>query len=177
MGIRARYWFMNMGHEFSPPAPETLNIQMDAVDLEFTLDEHMGEWDFLVAGGLRYARQQYRLGPSLLAFEGSGITVAAEATRSVGCRGFYLVGNTRGSLLIGEIRNPAGIIGGPRVLNDELATVLEAQLGLGWIRETGWGELNLRAVAEAQGWFNDNLADPFCWNRLTSRPRGPDALR
>jgi len=156
MGIRARYWSYRHSFPIVPPPPPAFGVQMDVLDLEFTLDEHMSEWDFMVAAGLRYGREQVYIGTTT--YEGIGITVAAEATHNIGCRGLFVVANVRGSLLFGEVRS-AVLAGGP-VIDGELMTVVESQLGVGWVRETRFGELNLRALAEAQGWFNDTIADP-----------------
>lgn len=160
-GVRVRYLTYEHDHGFIPPAPVNLDIGVDMLDAEITLREEMYNWDFLVSGGFRYGRQSYDLGPSDLYFEGTGPTISLEATREIGARGLYLVGNGRGSLLIGRIVNPAGIIGGPPVIDDELMTTLEAQLGLGWSRELGRGELHVRALWETQFYLNDTFSDPF----------------
>ncbi len=161
VGARVRYMTYEQDHAFIPPAPVTLDIDVDMLDAEMTLRERMRNWDLLVSGGFRYGRNAYNLGPATVYFEGTGPTVSLEATREFGTRGFYLVGNARGSLLIGRIVNPAGILGGPPVLNDELTTMLEGQLGIGWARELGRGELHVRALWETQFLFNDTFADPF----------------
>ena len=57
--------------------------------------------------------------------------------------------------------NPAGILGGLPVIDDELVVVFESQLGVGWARELGRAELHVRTVAESQFWLNDTFADPF----------------
>ena len=159
MGARFRYWFYNHGHDFVPNAPVTLNMDLDVADLEATLNSDMHNWNLMVSGGARYGRLGYNLGPSTVFFEGAGLTGSVEATRCIGSRGFNIVGNFRGSLLGGEIQNPAGVVAGPPTIDDELMTILESQMGLGWTRELRSVELHLRAVVEMQFWLNDTFAD------------------
>jgi hypothetical protein len=160
LGVRLRYWMYNHGHALVPPAPMTLNIDMDAVDLEATLKGEFCSWDLTLAGGIRYGRSDFSFGPSSLIFEGTGPTVSLEAARDVGGRGLYLVGNFRASMLIGEIDNPAGVGGAPLVIDDELDLILENQLGVGYAREMGRAELHVRALWETQFWMNDTIQDP-----------------
>ena len=124
LGARIRYWMFNHGHEFTPPAVNTLNINVDALDGELTLARRLCNWDLLVSGGARYGRKAYKVGDpaaagALVYFEGVGPTVSIQATRDIGCRGFYGIGNFRTSLLFGEIQNPGRgfgpILPAPRV--------------------------------------------------------------
>jgi len=66
-------------------------------------------------------------------------------------------------ILIGEIRDPADLIGAPvgmlDTVDDDITTVLESQLGVGWSRVGSRGELHLRALWETQFWLNDTFAD------------------
>jgi hypothetical protein len=78
-----------------------------------------------------------------------------EANRAVDCRGLHLVGNFRASMLIGEIHSDFTVI----EADDEIMTALENQLGMGWTRELGRFEIDLRAVWETQFWLNDTFAD------------------
>jgi len=158
MGLRARYWMFN--HDKAGVggiAGTNVSIDMDALDIEATLDEHLCNWDVLVSGGLRYGRLE--LVPSLaigeaLTLEAIGPTFSLEASRNIGCRGLYVVGNARGSLLFGDVRiNPP-----PTAVADELGTVLENQLGIGWRREMAGVDLNVRAVWESQIWLNEPIS-------------------
>lgn len=164
VGVRMRYWVFNTGHDTVPPVA-TVNLDMDVLDLEATLSERLGNFDVLLSGGVRYGRVGFSLGIPEVYFEGTGPTVSIQATREVGNRGLYLVGNMRASLLIGEIRDPADLIGGSPVsamadtVDDDLTTVLESQLGVGWSRETARGELHLRGLWETQFWMNDTFND------------------
>jgi len=159
IGARLRYWMFNHGNTTNPPPPlNSINIDMDALDAEVTLNEQMRNWDILVTGGVRYARAEFTdLGGILGAgagantyFEGYGPTVSLEATRDVGR--FYVVGDWRSSLLFGDIRGT--LLG---TIDDETAIVIEQQLGMGWVSESG--VLNVRGVWETQAWLNDTFAD------------------
>ncbi|GAG04457.1 unnamed protein product, partial [marine sediment metagenome] len=44
-------------------------------------------------------------------------------------------------------------------VSDDIVTVFESQLGLGFSRDLGFATLNLRTVWETQIWMNDTLAD------------------
>ncbi len=161
VGFRTRLWMLNTGQEFVPPAPVTLSIDVDAFDFDLTVQKDFCSWELLASGGIRYGRLQYNLGPSFVYFEGVGPTFAAEGTRCIGNRGMYLVGNARGSVLYGHLRNRSGILGAPSEIQDEVMTVFESQLGMGWRRQLRRSELNLRFLFEAQHWTNHTLADPF----------------
>ncbi|MBP85586.1 MAG: hypothetical protein CMJ64_02545 [Planctomycetaceae bacterium] len=88
-----------------------------------------------------------------LVFEGTGPTVSLEGSRDVGCRGLYFVGNFRASMLFGEVT-----FDGTLDADDDLATVLENQLGIGWRREMARADLNVRALWESQFWLNETIA-------------------
>lgn len=165
VGARIRYWFYNHGHGIGQGAGAgtNLSIDMDVADFEITLNEQLRNWDLEVSGGIRYARQGIDSVASGTDFEGWGPTVSLEATRDVGCRGLYLVGNFRASLLVGRIANPnaaafGGIAAGTAIY-DEITTTLENQLGLGYAREMGCYELDLRLLWETQFWLNDTYND------------------
>jgi hypothetical protein len=160
LGARVRYWTYNHNHPTAVGAP-AVHIDMDVLDGEVTLQETMHNWNLLVAGGLRYARLAFDVGAGDVYFEGIGPTVALEATRNIGSRGVYLIGNFRASTLFGDIRSPGP---GPFALGpseDEITLVLENQLGVGWSREFGRGIMNIRGVWESQFWMNDTFADSF----------------
>ncbi len=161
VGLRLRYWMFNHGHD-TVPASTTLSLDMDVIDLEATLSETLCNTDLLLSGGIRYGRAGLGFGPDEVYFEGTGPTVALQASRDIGSRGFHLIGNVRGSFLMGEIHDPADLIAAPVVgdtVDDEITTVLESQLGIGWSRCTGLGLLSVRALWETQFWVNDTLAN------------------
>ena len=83
---------------------------------------------------------------------GLGPTVSLEGTRCIGDRGFYVVGNARAATLFGEF-----FLGGVTI-DDDLTAILENQLGIGWKRELGRVDLNIRALWESQIWLNPMLA-------------------
>ena len=161
LGARLRYMMYNHGHSFVPAAPVNLHIDIDALDAEFTLREQLRNWNLLASAGFRYGRLEYRLGPSRVFFEGTGVTGALQGARAIGNSGFYLIGSFRTSLLNGDTHNPAGIIGAAPLLRDETMTILEGQVGGGWARDFGRAQVHIRSVWETQQWLNDNFADPF----------------
>ncbi len=164
MGARVRYWFYDHDHDLVPPGASPLGIDMDVFDAELTLNQRLCNWDLLVSGGVRWGRAGFEdfIAAGEFCFEGIGPTVSLEASRQVGCRGLYAIDNFRASLLVGEIRDPDGLIAAPLVgstVDDEITMVLENQLGVGWGCDIGCGELHLRAVWETQFWLNDTLAN------------------
>ncbi len=154
MGARVRYWFYNHGHDIIPAAAGSVGIDMDVLDLEFTLDEQLRNWDLMLSGGFRYGRVGITT-PSFIGvsayFEGVGPTASLEAVRHFGDRGLYLIGNGRTSLLFGDIDN------GTTTYEDDIVTVLESQLGVGYSRELNGATLTLRTVWETQFWLNDSF--------------------
>ncbi|HUG66596.1 MAG TPA: Lpg1974 family pore-forming outer membrane protein [Pirellulaceae bacterium] len=155
LGARVRYWLYNHNHNTAAGAP-FVHIDMDVLDGEVTLQERMRNWDLLVSGGIRYARASFGFPGGNLFYEGVGPTVSLEATRGIGSRGLYLIGNFRASMLYGDIVVPGG---GFQAAHDETTLVFENQLGVGWSREYGRGVLNVRGVWESQYWFNNSLGD------------------
>jgi len=153
VGGRLRYWMFNHGLDANL-IPAGIGIDMDVADAEVTLQNRLAQWDLLLSGGVRYARTGFSAFGVETYFEGVGPTVSFETTRQVGRRGFYLLGNLRTSVLLGEV-------GSDTVLDTEGESmfVLENQLGVGWSREIGMGELNLRSVWETQYWFNNSMSD------------------
>ncbi len=130
---------------------------MDTVDGEVTLREDLCSFDLLLSGGIRYARagftsQPFAFIPALptLSYEGLGPTVAIEATRNVGSRNLYVLGNFRASQMFGQIAAE-----GVGSINDELMTIFESQLGVGWRRCGDRASVDARAVWETQTWQND----------------------
>ena len=120
----------------------------------------------MVSGGVRYGRMGLNLGTlgiglgnGELAFEGVGPTVSLEATRAFGDRNLYLIGNARTSLLFGDWNDYPFAFA--LSIDDELTTVFESQLGVGYTCDLRCGTLTLRTVWETQFWMNDTIADDF----------------
>ena len=157
-GARARYWMYRHtldGHSLY--AGEELHIDMDALDVELTLHERFRRWDLVFGAGARYGRNSYGsdtiFGPGEARFEGVGPTFCVEGERAIGCRGLYLIGSFRGSMLFGDV----DFWGTP--VEDELTAVLDNQLGIGWNRCVGRATLDVRAVWESQFWWSNAFAD------------------
>lgn len=157
-GARARYWMYNHtldGHSLY--AGEYLHLDVDSLDMELTFRERFRRWDLLFSGGARYGRNSYGsetlFGPGEARFEGVGPTFCLEAERAIGCGGLHLIGEFRGSMLFGDVDFFGATV------EDELTTVLENQLGIGWNRRVGGATLDVRAVWESQFWLNNAFAD------------------
>lgn len=192
LGVRGRYFFYNQGHDHPGVGRENqqvsdiraIDIDLDVADLEVTQRERFRSWDLLLSGGVRYARyDQATRGVDTnldfdivsnvsegFEFEGVGPTVAIQANRRVGGRGFYLLGNFRTSLLMGDIdyRFMSRAVFEEELefssmeefdIEDELVVVLENQLGFGWNRSGENADLDLRCVWETQFWLNDTFAN------------------
>ncbi len=161
MGARLRFWFYNHGHDILPAG--SVGIDMDVLDLEFTLDEQMCNWDIMVSGGARYGRVGLATGlfngGGEFFFEGVGPTVSLEATRAFGDRNLYFIGNARTSLLFGDWNDYPFAFA--LKIDDELTTVFESQLGVGYTCDLRCGTLTLRTVWETQFWMNDTINDEF----------------
>ncbi len=154
MGARIRYWFYNQDHDIIPAGSGSVGIDMDVLDLEFTLNEQLRNWDLMLTGGVRYGRVDITAPAPMNVnayFEGIGPTASLEAVRHFGDRGLYLIGNGRTSLLFGDIND------GGTVFEDDIVTVLESQLGVGYSRNLDRATLTLRTVWETQFWLNDSF--------------------
>lgn len=164
VGGRLRYWMFNHGLD-AADGLTGVGIDMDVADAEVTLQNRLAHWDLLLSGGIRYARMELAgdspfIGPFDMYFEGVGPTVSLDVTRDIGRRGFYLLGNLRTSILLGDVRENFPFGGGDTVEGESMF-VLENQLGMGWRREVGLGELNVRSTWETQYWYNAMMADDF----------------
>jgi hypothetical protein len=104
-------------------------LDLDVWDLEVSQQACVGQWSFLLGGGLRFAdlrqgAQAERTNPAFASagavvsvatsvtaqseFRGAGPTVALEAHRSLGC-GLSLYGSARGTLLYGDNEQRASL--------------------------------------------------------------------
>ena len=168
LGIRGRYWSYNDGFNYAPPnTPAVLTINAEAADAEVTQLQHLGYWNLAASGGIRYSKFGYSsniLGPFGVGeayFEGLGPTVSLDARRPIGQSEFAFVGNVRGALLFGEIRNSSMLLSVPQgVIRDEVAQTFENQLGLSWTRAfINNSQVEISTVWETQYWMSDTLAD------------------
>lgn len=132
LGLRARYrtFDADATEQFAFPANHPLAgvlagtktwLKADTIDIEATQRGCLGQMQFQVAGGVRYAKMETGVGAFGTAgaipfdvgigmeFEGVGPTVAIDLRRPFGSRGFALVGGVRASWLYGQ--TDAGLTG------------------------------------------------------------------
>ena len=137
-------------------------IDMDVLDLEATTRKEFGSWDLQFAGGLRYGREEMSYDGLDVCFEGAGLTLAAEVMRPVCNSNWSLLGNFRGSLLYGDIRDTGLILGaGPFITEEEMMQVWEMQLGVQYAREMSAGQVAIQFLWETQVWKNAWLGSWF----------------
>ena len=163
-GIRSRYW--QMDHDSAPAKADQLpldgilalmTINAYTVDIEYVQEFHLHHWECKLSAGARYAGLMQRV-TALDAddfmskrFHGVGPTFAVETLRPIGRHGFALMGNIRGSLLVGESMwsNPSRIQD-----TDDIGSILEMQIGAQWTRHLPVGiTLFARAAWEQQLWL------------------------
>lgn len=173
VGVRGRYWSYDHDFSYIPPwAPGEYRIQLSATDLEMTLDQRLRHFDLEVSAGLRYGKLTYSNGtPTLfgligvgqVTFEGIGPTASIGGRRALGNTGLSLFGNVRGSVLVGDLRNGAVLWNMPAgSIEDEVMTVAENQLGVGYTRTLSNDMVfELRTAWETQYWLNSTLEDDF----------------
>ncbi len=166
VGARLRWWTLNRDINMVVPAGAVVNLDMDAFDAEITLDEQLYNFDVTLSGGIRYGRAALGSLPAgVIAFEGTGPTVALEVRRQLGASRLSFVGNFRGSFLVGDVTDTAGVFLWVSPVREDTAIVWENQLGVIWTYGMANGmDLNIRGVWETQLWMNDTLADD--WNGL-----------
>lgn len=191
LGGRARYWYFREGTSdtlgpstrFVTAHPAGLSLIVDqgrqldvttklevqALDLEGMQNLRTGNWDFLLAGGVRLARvsQTYNAfvspanGPAfdLLSghnFHGVGPVLAAESRRPLGTSGLGLYGSARGSLLFGSANQNSFIPVSQNQGADHRNRVLpvgELELGLEYGRTVGQSRLFGQIALVGQDWF------------------------
>ncbi len=183
LGIRARYFTFDAGATQTPPAnhpPLALGalelqgtyawLEAQTLDFEATQRGGLGQLQFQLAGGFRYAKMETGVGAfgtlaNLLPlaagvgmdFEGVGPTVAVDFRRPFGSRGLALVGSARSSWMYGETDLgltgvlagfPAGVYA-----DDHLMQINELSLGVEWSRCLArGGKVTLAALWESQAW-------------------------
>jgi hypothetical protein len=198
-GVRARWWLFDHGGGGNfdlSPVPEgamidldeddadddslTLglrnNLKVNAIDLEGTQDGEFHNWDFQIAGGVRYATIDYDLTGTatgthvdmgmeedinhtiviLSEFEGVGPTVSMAARRPLlSIDGLAFLTNLRLAFLFGDSSGSLRIDDAPSssVTFDELVQVWEVQVGFEYSRQIQSGaRLFGAAMLEAQVW-------------------------
>jgi hypothetical protein len=154
MGARMRYMLYNHGHNYESGPAGSVGIDMDVLDFEVTLQEQLRNWNLMFSGGFRYAALGLNSGPlDTVRLDGYGVTGSLETTRAFGDRNLFLIGNFRASLISSDL----GVSG--RYSEDEIVTILENQLGVGYSRDLCQGTLVLKTVWETQFWLNDTMSN------------------
>ena len=164
-----------------PGANDTLTassrIRVYTIDAEITQQVALGCWKTNFGGGLRGAAlyqdatyiytqdQEGRTASAENHFDSIGPTVSAEFKRPIGCRGFALVGNVRGSLLFGDDTSSGRITTGPNSRSytgdsrqAAAVGVGEIQLGTEWTCELPaiCGHFAVEGLWESQYWAGSN---------------------
>jgi hypothetical protein len=195
-GARARYWQYNNSRAFSDIGiidDEPFGLEGSSfdsflnayvIDAEATRRLCIGNWNLLGSFGFRHVQMNQTFHGTFvdivdgegaflfteqqaLGFNGSGLTLGAEAVRPIGCSGFSLFLNSRGSVLWGHSRTrqllAEGAVDGEgdflfafqsdERFNDTLF-MGEFQIGPQWNRRIACinADVFARAVFEAQWW-------------------------
>ncbi|MCA9231315.1 MAG: hypothetical protein KDA57_11725 [Planctomycetales bacterium] len=157
-----------------------LNLDVDALDAEFTQRGEFNVWDWVATAGARYARVSIRedisdpgmdidwesfsdtvwFGSTGVQFEGAGPTVSVEGSRPIFTDEISFFGRARTSLLYGEVEQfSAWRAGGGIIIPDEFVQVWEVQAGLQMEREYDSFDWLLGIFWEAQRWDSQLLGD------------------
>lgn len=176
IGFQVRYWQIDASaaHVLDFPLEHPLQeldgaevhtwVEAHTLDVEATLRGCLGRTNFLLAGGFRYAKLDTGLAafgvsdvqsdlPPSMVFEGGGLTVAAEANRPFGDRGFALVAGLRHSWIYGHTNVQIADVPLTLRFDDHLMQINEARLGVEWSRCLANGNvLTAGAVWEVQAW-------------------------
>jgi hypothetical protein len=175
LGVRARYWTFDSdatlafpqdgNHDFFGPDSGTQSwLGADTFDFEATQRGCLGNLQFQLAGGFRYANMETGVGifgagqtaGINMDFEGVGPTVAIDVRRPFGSRGLALVGSARSSWMYGETDiSGAGAFAGPVAVyaDDHMMQINELSLGVEWSRCLArGGKVSVAALWESQAW-------------------------
>jgi len=173
IGARLRYWQIDAdatqtfdvpeGGPFEGIAGTQSWVEAHTFDAEATLRGCWGKTNFLLAGGFRYAKldtgvavfgfEEGEFIPLGMDFEGGGLTVALEANRPFGTRGFALVGGVRQSWIYGDTDVRLADLPVALRFEDHMMQISEANLGIQWSRCLARGAtLTAAAVWEVQAW-------------------------
>lgn len=146
-------------------------LNVEAVDLEFTQRGKFGVWDWLATGGVRYAdlnltEQQINFeilsdfawaGDTGFEFEGAGPTFSLMGVRNLGRTGLSIFGRGRTALLFGDLEHASAFRSGGRyTVEDEFLQVWEFQLGTNYQVELGCAGFFGGIFWEAQRWDSDS---------------------
>jgi hypothetical protein len=172
--------FSNTDQGLSTAFAVTSNLQLQVADLEAFQNLQAGQWDFLLAGGLRLAHinQHYNVfsgdsnGEAALwrtilsghSFHGAGPVLAVEARRPLGGTGLSLYGNARGSLLFGSATQSSQFLANalrnddanPSVVSDHrnrVIPVAELEAGLEYRVAVGVAEWFGQVTLVGQDWL------------------------
>ncbi len=174
-GGRVRYWLYDeaanplLVDEFGNELTLNADLNVQALDAEFTKLLTNGQFSLEFGGGARYGRTKVEASlrneneffttfySGRATFEGVGPTIFGEARHQLGGSHFAVIGNLRGSLLFGQsnaisIREeeiPSTLINKGK---DDVVPVIESQFGVEYARCLGHGRLALRALMEGQWW-------------------------
>lgn len=149
-----------------------LNLDVDAIDAEFTQSGNFRTWTWMAAAGARYGRVSFLeeeinfedvpaavfLGTTGVEFEGAGPTFAVEACRSIFWEGFSLFGNCRTALLFGDTDVFSAFDGDGRYhINNDFVQIWELQAGGRYLVPlTDSCDLVGATFWEAQRWDSDS---------------------
>ncbi len=149
----------------------SLNIDVDAIDAEFTQRGRFGIWDLQATAGARYARASIReeainfedlsdtiwFGPTGTKFEGAGPTLSVAGLRSVFVDGLQVFARGRTALLFGDTDLFSAFrSGGSYTVPDDFVQVWEIQMGTQLQRRFSRFDLNSGIFWEAQRWDSDS---------------------
>lgn len=182
LGVRARYFTFDADATQAFPVPlpigpillEGLNTQLAAQTFDFEATQRgcLGNLEFQLGGGFRYAKMETGLGVVGTAFipgptpffggigmdfEGVGPTVAIDVRRPFGSRGLALVGGARSSWMYGttDFHGTGFAEGFPLSVyaEDHMMQINELSMGVEWSRCLArGGKVSVAALWEAQAW-------------------------
>ena len=191
LGVRARYWgydetssvssaggnviITGINYFIGVGAPVSDRLRAFTLDGEVTQKTCLGSWQVEFGGGLRGLSMYqdtrmvsdvdlpvYSVGSINSEFDGAGPTLSIEAKRPIGCNGFALLGNARGSYLFGSRTRieATDVIGNTNASSrhfesrhTDTLSIGEIQLGIEWSRCLGNGShLAIQGLWEGQLW-------------------------
>lgn len=182
LGGRVRYWQYDHGANTNtandPNTGDVATIaggfKFQTFDIELTQNVSFRNWNFLVAGGVRYASFAADSGNSIVdgigdpigsitrtnSISGTGFTTAFQARYALNSTGSLVwMTNLRGSLLFGNHRSSISTTGnlfattGVTKNRDDLFSIWEINIGPQWhMPLANGGRLFVGATAEAQLW-------------------------
>ena len=151
-GGRARYWQWNQSSNPGPSPSAPFRLDVQALDIETTMEARLGRIDLTLFGGGRYGKVGHKTVDARgTTFEGFGPTLGVDLMIPARCSNLSLLGGIRYSALFGHTAfiddNDDSSRG-----DDDLVTGFDAQLGVQYSRCVANGRLNARAYVESQLW-------------------------